>query len=223
MRLMIPAVMMLALPALASAQATGIQAETRGSAAVSASGASASAQGDAAAEARIEQAQARLDAEGIGDASVRSLVQLGEARGIERAEIAAAVEQRADALIEARDALHAAGAAHTTTNIELAAHALESGAAASHVVRVLGAFDGAAHASALEALGVVAARGPIGTDVVASVRSALDAGVGIAAPSIGGQATGGAAAAAGATGVIGSTGVSAAGSAAGAVTGSLPR
>jgi hypothetical protein len=109
--------------------------------------------------------------------------------------------------------------------IELAADAIEGGAHASQVSAVAVAFDGSERTRALTALGVLAAEGRIGADVVATVRSALDAGVGAGGgvASSAGAAGAGVSGAAGASAGVAAGAVSSGAAVTGTVRGALPR
>ena len=225
-RLTIPALLVIATPAFVAAQQGSAQVGASGSAALSTPAVEASTTGDAAADARIADAFADVAAEGGSTASLASRVQLGLARGVEPARIAAAVEQRAQALVSAGRTLRASGAAHSAATVELAGDAIESGANASQVAQVVAGFDGTEHTRALAALGVLAAEGRIGADVIATVRSAVAGGVGAeaaaransadgAATAVSGGANAAVNAAGAASGVTGSAGAT--------VRGALPR
>lgn len=183
--------------------------------------------GDAAADARIEQAMTRAEASGIATAGLESRVQMGRARGVSATEIATAIEQRVDALLSVNEALEVAGSAHGATELELGADAVESGARASQVAEVVAGFGGEARPRALTALAQLAAEGRLAADVVATVRGALDAGLGVEGAGNAAATAGSAAATAsgGTAATVGSTraAAGAAGSATGVVGGALPR
>lgn len=224
-------------PAILAAQQ--VESGTTGSAgaaaqvaasATSADGAATSvdAAAQANADARIDAAIARADANGLSTAGLESRVQMGAARGVAPARVAAAIEHRLDAMLSARDALHASGAAESRALVELGADAIESGARVTHVTQIAASFDGDTRSRAMATLGSLAARGRIGADVVGSVQSAMNAGAvtgnaGVAAVSAGSAAAGGADVATGATGGVAGTAVSAGATATGIVGASIPR
>lgn len=227
---MVPVLMVAITPALLAAQQANANANATiaTSASVSAP-ASVQLTGDAAADARIEAAIARVEAEGVSSASLANRVQLGRARGVAATRVAAAVENRADALIEARNALRASANAATSGTIELGADAIESGARSSQVAEVAARFQGEERPRALGVLASLAAEGRLGADVVASVRGALNSGAFAAGNASGATAGAGA----GATTSIGgaastTTGIAGGAASAGAnvtgtIRGALPR
>lgn len=234
MRIATTTFLILFAPAALAAQQSNTSANTSADASASASATTparvstdAMVTGDAAADARIEQALTRAEASGIATAGLESRVQMGRARGVSATEIATAIEQRVEALLSVNEALHVAGSAHGATELELGADAVESGARASQVAEVVAGFSGEARTRALTVLTQLAAEGRLAADVVATVRGALDAGLGVNGAGNAAAATGaaGATVSRGAAAAVGSTGAAAgvAGSATGAVGGSLPR
>lgn len=183
--------------------------------------------GDAAADARIQQAMTRAEARGIGTAGLQSRVRMGRARGVSPTAIATSIEHRAEALLAVHEALQVAGSAHGATELELGADAVESGARATQVAEVVAGFDGEARTRALTVLAQLVAEGRPVADVVATVRNALDAGVGVNAAGNAAATAGsaGAAVSGGAAAAVGSTraATGAAGQATGALGGARPR
>ena len=219
MRNALPVLFLVLTPALAAGQQAELQANAsaRASADVPAT-ANIESTGDASADARIDRSAARLEAAGITTTSLAERVQLGRARGVAAARIATAVESRAAALLEARDALRASAVAHSTSLLELSADAIESGAHASAVGTVAAGFRTEERPRALAVLGSLAADGRLGADVLASVRGALGTGASAPVNSLAGGVDAGASTTTSAGGVAASV----AGSAAGTVR-ALPR
>ncbi|HUF13159.1 MAG TPA: hypothetical protein VMN78_08675 [Longimicrobiales bacterium] len=223
MRVATTILMMLFAPALLGAQQAQAQASGTASASIEAGGSDASvvATGDAAVDARIQRAFSRAEAEGMSTTGLESRVRLGAARSVAATRIATVVENRVDAMIESRDALRASGAAHSATMVELGADAIQSGARASQVAEVAAGFAGETGPRALAVLGILAAEGRIGPNVIASVSSALETGAGASgnagaeASSVGSSANAGASAAAGVAGAAASAGATASGAAGG--------
>ena len=176
MKAVLPVLMMMIVPGMAAAQQAGVSAtsETSASAAVSTTRVT----GDASADARIAQSIAGVEARGLSSASLESRVQLGRARGVAPSRIAASVEQRANAIVEASNALRASGQARASLAVELAADAIESGARASQVTEVALAFGDESRPRALSVLGTLAADGAIGANAVAAVQAGIERGIG---------------------------------------------
>lgn len=179
MRIAASLILTMLLPLSLEAQSAEAAARADANASLSADAPDASVAVHSEFDARIQSAMAEARAEGLATALLESRVREGRAKGVSGANIAAAVEQRLSAMLEARQALRGEGLEATGELVQLGTIAIESGARARQVAEVAAAFSGRARAQALTRLADLAGSGRLAADATAAVRGAMRAPLGV--------------------------------------------
>lgn len=133
---------------------------------------------DAAAGADMAaDAFARAEAAGIPTSLLESKIAEGQAKGVAMARIEAAVEQRTDALIQAKEAFTLAGAENVdATDLSVGADAIQGGVSADVLQTISESAPQERRTVAIAALTQLVAQGHVGEDALATVQTALDNG-----------------------------------------------
>jgi hypothetical protein len=129
------------------------------------------------ADERIGAALERAASAGVPAGLLESKLAEGKAKGVPMDRIAAAMEVRSENLVRAREAMAGAGVRQpSSTELAVAADALEGGVSAAAVAAVSTAAPSERRAVALAVLGELVAEGKLPEEALAQVQAALQRG-----------------------------------------------